>query len=175
MATNIPATGSPASAETNKEIVRRYFDAMERGALDEAVAFWAETVINHASGRYGEAQPAGRVRMATVFRMLRTAFPDRRYGIDDIIAAGDRVVCRMTISGTFGAVPERPPVEVPPNWVGVESTELVPKSAAGKPYSIKHIHIFRIANGQITEHWAARDDLGLLLELGAIVPTRATT
>ena len=170
MATNIPATGSRASAEANEEIARRYFDAMERGALDEALEFWAQTVINHASGRYGEPPPVGRERMAMVFRMLRTAFPDRRYTIDEIIAAGDQVVCRMTISGTFGATPQRPPGELPPDWVGVESTELVPKTAAGKPYSIKHIHIFRIANGQITEHWAARDDLGLLLQLGAITP-----
>jgi predicted ester cyclase len=57
---------------------------------------------------------------------------------------------------------------LPNGWVGVESTALIPPSAAGKPYSVKHIHIFRIADGLIAEHWAARDDLALLLQLGAI-------
>src|SRR5260370_17227683 len=76
----------------------------------------------------------------------------------------------MTVSGTFGATPERPPWEVPSGWVGVESTELIPKSASGKAYSAKHIHIFRIANRLITTHWAGPDDLALLLQLGAIVP-----
>jgi hypothetical protein len=57
---------------------------------------------------------------------------------------------------------------LPNGWVGVESTALIPPSAAGKPYSVKHIHIFRIAGGLIAEHWAARDDLALLLQLGAI-------
>src|SRR5713226_7297112 len=130
------------------ELVKRYFDAMERGALDEAAGLWAPTVINHASGRYGQPTPRRREDMALGFRMLRTAFPDRRYQIDDMIAGRDQVVCRMTVSGTFGAVPERPPWPVPPGWVGVESTELIPAAAAGKAYSVKHIHVFRIAHGQ---------------------------
>ena len=36
-------------------------------------------------------------------------------------------------------------------WVGVESTELVPKAAAAEGYSVKHIHISRIANRQIAK------------------------
>ena len=99
---------------------------------------------------------------------LRTAFPDRRWQIDDLIAHGDQVICRLTVSGHFGSPPERPEGPLPTGWVGVESTALIPPSAAGKPYSVKHIHIFRIAEGFIAEHWAARDDLGLLLQLGAI-------
>jgi predicted ester cyclase len=172
MTNNLAEPGSQAGAEANKELVKRYFDAMERGAVDESAEFWAPDSINHASGRHGQPPPRGRNGMAIVSRMLRTAFPDRRWEIDDMIAEGDKVVCRMTVSGTFGAVPERPPWKVPPGWVGVESTELVPTAAAGNAYSVHHIHIFRIANRQIAEHWAARDDLGLMLQLGAIVPPR---
>ncbi len=40
----------------------------------------------------------------------------------------------------------------------------------GKPYSVRHIHAFRIADGKIVEHWAARDDLTLLEELGGLTP-----
>jgi predicted ester cyclase len=107
--------------------------------------------------------------------MLRTAFPDRHWHIDAMLAEGDLVACRMTVSGTFGTTPERPPFPLPPDSVGVESTELVGPSATGRSYSVTHMHIFRIANGSIAEHWAARDDLGLLLQLGAIaVPARPT-
>jgi ketosteroid isomerase-like protein len=158
------------AAEANKELVRRYFESMERGALDEAIEFWAADATNHASGRTGQKAPPGREAIGMVFRMLRSAFPDRRYQIDDIIAEGDQVVCRMTVSGRFGGTPARPTMLVPPGWVGVEGTELVPASAIGKSYSVKHVHIFRIADGLITEHWAARDDVGLLLQLGAIAP-----
>ncbi len=172
MARNTAETKSAASAEANKEVVKRYFDAMERGALDEATELWATDATNHASGRAGQQQPRGRETIGMVFRMLRTAFPDRRYQIDDIITEGDQVVCRITVSGTFGGTPARPPMSMPPEWVGVEGTELVPASGIGKPYSVKHIHIFRVANGLITDHWAARDDVGLLLQLGGIVPVQ---
>lgn len=170
MTENGADTGSLARTEANRELVRRYFDAMERGALDEAAELWATDATNYASGRAGQPARRGRDAVDKVHRMLRTAFPDRRFQIDDMIAEADQVVCRMTVSGTFGGTPPRPPTPVPPGWVGVEGTELVPKSATGKPYSVKHVHIFRIANGLITDHWAARDDLGLLLQLGAIAP-----
>jgi predicted ester cyclase len=168
LAGEIREGGSSADREANKELVRRYFDAMGRGALDEATGFWASEATNHASGRKGQQPSRGREAIGAVHRMLRAAFPDRQYLIDDLIAEGDQVVCRMTVSGEFGGAPARPSTPMPPSWVGVEGTELVPASGIGKPYSVKQVHIFRIANGQITDHWAARDDLGLLLQLGAI-------
>lgn len=158
------------AAETNLEVVRRWFEAMERHELDKAVACWSPDAVNHASGRYGSGLPVGGEALRRVFEALRVAFPDRHWAIDDVIADANRVVCRMTVSGTFGRPPPRPPEPVPPGWVGVESTALVPPSAAGKPYSVKHIHIFRISNGLIAEHWAARDDLALLLQFGVISP-----
>jgi predicted ester cyclase len=159
------------AAETSLEVVRRWFEAMERHELDEAVACWSPDAVNHASGRYAVQElPLGRETLRRVFEALLVTFPDRHWAIDDVIADGHRVVCRMTVSGTFGRPPSRPPEPVPPGWVGVESTALVPPSAAGKPYSVKHIHIFRISNGLIAEHWAARDDLSLLLQLGVISP-----
>jgi predicted ester cyclase len=36
----------------------------------------------------------------------------------------------------------------------------------GRPITHKQVHIFAIADGQITHHRAVRDDLGLLLQLG---------
>ena len=161
------------ATEANKDLVRRYFDALERGALDEATELWATEATNHASGRKGQEPTRGRDAIDMVHRMLHTAFPDRRYQIDGMIAEGDQVVCRMMMSGKFGGTPPRPSMPVSPGWVGVEGTELVPASGIGKVYSVNHVHIFRIGNGQITDHWAARDDLGLLLQLGAIAPPAA--
>jgi hypothetical protein len=80
------------------------------------------------------------------------------------------VACLMTVTGSFGKVPPRPPGPLPPNWLGVESTALVPASAEGKPYSVKQVHVFTIQDGLITEHQAARDDIALLIQLGAISP-----
>src|SRR5260370_2883195 len=129
----------------NKDLVRRYHEALDRGASDEAAQMWAPDAVNHASGRYGSQQPLGRDAVRRVFEALRTAFPNRRWHIDDLIAKDDFVVSRVTVSGTFGVRPQRPPDPLPNAWVGVESTALIPPSPPGKRYSAKHIHILRLA------------------------------
>ncbi|HET9017299.1 MAG TPA: ester cyclase [Thermomicrobiaceae bacterium] len=144
--------------QQNKELVRRYFAAMDRGDVDGAAALWSPDAINHASGRPGLQPPPGSAMLGDVFRSLHQAFPDRRWQIDDLIAEGDTVVCRMTVSGTYG---ENPPLPV-------ESTFLITAPPMGRPYSVTHIHVLRVAEERIVEHWAARDDLGLLLQLGVI-------
>ena len=139
---------SASSEAANKDLVIRYFKAMEAGSVDEALDFWTTNAVNYASGRV--APQGGREALASVFRMLRVAFPDRRFHIDDLIAEGDKVVCRMTVSGTFGNQPQLPSPGLPPGSLGVEGTMLVPAEAAGKPYTVKHVHVFRI------ERWAAQ-------------------
>ena len=69
--------------------------------------------------------------------------------IDDLIAEGDKVVARTTMRGThlgsfFG---------VPPS---------------GKTVEMTGVHIVRIADGRIIEHWGNNDDLGLMRQLGAV-------
>src|SRR5229473_1394252 len=122
------------ASETSKEVVRRWFEAMERHALDEAVACWTPDAVNHASGRYGSQLPRGSEALRRVFEALRLAFPDRRWAIDDMFADADRVVCRMTVSGTFGAPPTRPPEPVPPGWVG--GREHSPRAAVRRGQAI---------------------------------------
>lgn len=38
----------------------------------------------------------------------------------------------------------------------------------GKRFSVEHIHIYRLAEGKIAEHWVVRDDLGMMQQVGAI-------
>jgi predicted ester cyclase len=38
--------------------------------------------------------------------------------------------------------------------------------ASGQSYTVTHVHIYRVAAGLIREHWAVRDDLGMLRQLG---------
>src|SRR5258708_39818361 len=95
--------------ETSKQVVRLWFEAMERHALDEAVACWAPDAVNHASGRSSFRPARGSEALKRGHEALRLAFPHRRWAIDDIFAHADRVVCRMTVSSTFGAPPPPPP------------------------------------------------------------------
>lgn len=159
-----------SAKSAGKELISRMHDALERGDLDDAVSCWGEDAVNHASGRAAVPLMQGRAALRRVFEALRLAFPDRRWTVDEMIEEGDLITCRLTVSGTFGQRPPPPPGPLPKPWLGVESTQLLPDTAAGRPYSVSHIHIFRVRDGLISEHWAARDDLGLLLQLGAIQP-----
>jgi predicted ester cyclase len=38
----------------------------------------------------------------------------------------------------------------------------------GQSYTVTHVHIYRVTNGKIREHWAVRDDLSMLRQLGAL-------
>lgn len=97
--------------------------------------------------------------MRAVFESLLTAFPDRKWEIVDLIAEGDRVVARLKVSGTHQGTPALP-IE------GGLRLQRIPPT--GRAYSIQHIHIFHIVDGKIAEHWATRDDLGLLEQLGGL-------
>jgi predicted ester cyclase len=80
---------------------------------------------------------------------LRTAFPDLRYTIDDSIESGDKFVTRLTASGTMRG-----------EFAGMPATN---------KYATWHeIHIVRVVNEQIVEHWGLIQELGMLVQLGVI-------
>jgi len=147
------------TTDQNKDLVRRFHEAMDNGDVDAALEFWASDAINHGGGRPGRQPKIGLDGLRRVFESLRVAFPDRQWLVEDMIAEGDTVACRVTVSGTFGDVPEIP----------VESTPLLANvSPTGKSYSVQQVHIFRIAGGKLVEHRAVRDDLALVQQLGAL-------
>jgi hypothetical protein len=43
----------------------------------------------------------------------------------------------------------------------------------GRTFAVTQSHWFRIADGQVVEHWANRDDMGNAIQLGWIPPTPA--
>lgn len=49
--------------------------------------------------------------------------------------------------------------------VGLTMPLLADVTVAGRPVTWTFIHIWRVADGMIVEHWACRDDMGLLEQL----------
>jgi predicted ester cyclase len=140
--------------EENKALIQRVFAAQNQGDMEALLGYWSPNVLNHG-------RSVGLEGMRAVFESLQTAFPDRRWDITDLVGEGDCVVARMTVSGTHQGIPALP-IEG-----GARLQRIVP---TGRAYSVQHIHIFRIAEGKIVEHWATRDDLGLLDQLGGLDP-----
>lgn len=86
---------------------------------------------------------------------LRTAFPDLRYTIDDSIETSDKFVIRVTASGTMRGA-----------FAGMQAT--------GKHATWTEIHILRVANEHVVEHWGLVQELGMLVQLG-IIPAPGRT
>jgi steroid delta-isomerase-like uncharacterized protein len=93
--------------------------------------------------------PDGRKGVKVLTTMLRSAFPDFKATIDDILAEGDKVVIRMT-------------------WSGTQKGEFMGVPATGKSVSFGVIDIVRITNGKLVEHWGQMDSMSLMQQLCAI-------
>lgn len=83
--------------------------------------------------------------------LYRTAFPDVRITVDDVITAGDKVVLRWHSEGTHRG----------------ELAGLAPTGAHG---SVTGISIDRWKDGKVVESWTEWDNLGLARQLGAAPP-----
>ena len=137
------------SAEENKAVIRRLFDEVYNGhdfdVLDELVA---EDVVNHSAVSEHRHGIEGFRR---VMEWGMNMSPGARYEILGIIAEGDMVACRVSVSGTMQG-------------------ELFGVPATGKVFSAEHVHWHRVEDGKLAERWAVRDDLGALIQLGIIEP-----
>ena len=113
------------------------------GLIDE---LFAPDYVTHTPARGMAPTRDGFKQFA---QALRTAFPDLRYTLEDSIEAGDKVVTRVSASGTMRG------------------------DFAGMPATNKHatwteIHILRAADGRVVEHWGLVDQLGMLVQLGVV-------
>lgn len=84
------------SIESNKALVLAHIEKFNTGDLDGCVALVAEDLVNHAATP--EAQ--GRRGARGIVGKLRAAFPDMNLAIEDVIAEGDRVACRLKVTST---------------------------------------------------------------------------
>lgn len=136
---------------TPKEIVEELFRRLAVGddpAVDE---FIAEDMINHAAGPQRQGREGWKEILANIDRDLGRCELETHH----IIAEGDLVAHHITLTGTHQG-------STMPLFAGVPVTH--------KPVTWTYIHIWRIADGKIAEHWACRDDVGLLRQVGAWPP-----
>jgi predicted ester cyclase len=139
--------------EGNKEIVKRQFQMISNGNASGAANFYAKSSLNHGS-------LIARETIEKVFEDLIRLH--EHFDIQEIIAEGDWVACREIVSGKHDATPLRPV------GGGIYSIS----EPSGEPYTIQHLHMFRIKDGEIVEHWACRDDLGAARQLGLDLPKK---
>ncbi len=135
------------SLETNKALVRGHMDEAftnhNLAVLDETVS---DDYIDHTNP---PDWPLGREGHRQILALYHAAFTDFRYDIEHEVAEGNMVVVRGTYTGTHTG-----------EFFGIAPT--------GVHITMTGMHLWRIANNQIAEHWCNNDDLGVMRQLGVI-------
>lgn len=137
------------TAKKNKQLIQRRAESMNQHDLDAALAVFHPHYQDHNSPPPGF--PSGVEGDKLFFTMLFNAFPDLEIRSEELIAEGDRVVERLTLSGTHKGT-----------FMGMVPT--------GKHVTWGFINIYRIVDGKVVELWSEGDHLGLMQQIGLIPP-----
>jgi ketosteroid isomerase-like protein len=140
------------SLEQNKQVVLDSFRVLETGDSVAADRIIAPDFINREADDdpdrpdWGIRGPAGLIATS---RWLSATFSDLRFDHHEVVAEDERVVVVATMTGIHsGTVQGIPPTH--------------------KRFQQRQFHLYRMRAGQIVEHLALRDDLGLLHQLGVL-------
>ena len=136
------------ATEQDKALIRRFIEEIfNQGNMNLADEILAPDFVEHEQLPPGIPNDREGVKVLT--SMMRSAFPDFKATIEDILADGDKVVIRMT-------------------WSGTHKGEFMGIPATGKRMSIGVIDIIRVSGGKLVEHWGQMDAMGMMQQLGAI-------
>jgi steroid delta-isomerase-like uncharacterized protein len=132
------------ATKDNKELVRKFWEVAEKGDYDAFGDYIREDSLDHSPM---PGQPPGLEGVKYIFKMLKAAMPDFSQEIVDMVAEGDRVVVRAVSRGTHQG-------------------EMMGLPPTGKQVQIDEIHIVRVKDGKMTEHWGLVDQAALMAQLG---------
>lgn len=137
------------SAAANKELLRRFYREVY---VDWNMAF-ADEVLSprFTSHDWPDGGPSGPQAFRDYYAAIRSAVPDARYVVDDLIAEGDRVVVRWRLLGTHKGA-----------FRGLAPT--------GRPIVLKGIAIYRVEGGKLMERWVVSDLYGALEDMRGASP-----
>jgi predicted ester cyclase len=128
-----------------RDVVEELFRRQRTGddtVLDDLVA---PDMVNHAAGLQG------RDGLRSILRTIEDDLGPTELELLHLIGEGDLVVQHVTLHGTHRASTMPLLADIP---------------VSGRPAAWTFIHIWRVADGMIVEHWACRDDMGLREQLG---------
>jgi steroid delta-isomerase-like uncharacterized protein len=143
---------STAEEATNKATTERFDDVLNSGDAERIFKTIDEVVAPDALIRTPLPIEATGAELAKeLFARLLRAYPDLQITIEDLIAEGDKVVSRNTVTGTHQG-----------EYMGIPPT--------GNSVTYNEVIITRFADGRIVETWAVVDVLAQMRQLG-VIPT----
>jgi steroid delta-isomerase-like uncharacterized protein len=133
------------TAETNQRIMERFTsEFLTTGDAALAEEFLSPDIVLHFAGQ----QQRGRDTYLAVVAANGDTFDDLVWTVEEMVADGDAVAVRYTMTGTHRG-----------DFAGIPPT--------GKAVVAQSMAFYRLADGQIVEERAQLDMLGILQQLGA--------
>ena len=133
------------SAE-NKALFQAFIDGMNNQDYTFIDRLIDPNFVDHDPA---PGQAPGLQGIKDLMKMLFTAFPDIHVTIDHVVADGDTVAGAVTTTGAQDG-----------DFMGI------PKS--GKKISMREIHMMRVSDGKMVEHWGLGDSMSMMQQLGVL-------
>ena len=133
------------NAATVRELIQRVLNEGDIGFAEKTLS---ESYVERSPMPGGTADKAGAIAM---FTMMREQTPDMRIQVGEVIASGNKVAVRSTMTGTdtMGFMPGMPPT--------------------GKSFAMGAIDVFTFDDaGMNTEHYGVYDIMGTMGQLGLL-------
>jgi steroid delta-isomerase-like uncharacterized protein len=135
------------TTERNKVVIEKFLEeVINQNRMDSADALVVEDFVE-LDPLPGQRQ--GREGLKGVLAMMRAAFPDIHWAVEEMVAEGDTVVTRFTWTGTHRGV-----------FLGVPAT--------GRNVSVKGVVIDQLADGKMSKSRILIDSLGMMQQLGVV-------
>jgi predicted ester cyclase len=135
--------------EENRKIILSNIEKLNRGDVTGSAEDWSEDLSNHG-------EKVGRNGIRMVLEDILLTFPDVKLEVQSIVAEGDTVVVRAMFKGTHRGAGKLP----------VNGGFLIGLNPTGKSFAVQHIHWFRLRDKKIIAHYASRDDIEMMKQLG---------
>lgn len=136
-----------------EDLVRSWVAMFNTGDGSVADRIAADDYVEHAQAPFGRSEPGlvrGPEHLRSAAAWLIEQFPDIRMTIELLVADGDLVAALIMSSGT-----------------NLGSLNKVVRPT-GRRFTARQSHWFRMRDGRLAEHWATRDDLDAMLQLGVV-------
>ncbi len=131
--------------EQNKALMHKFFEAWGNGDFETLKELLAPDYVFYYPSN--SPNPVSREELIPMGKMLRKAFPDISFSMEELFAVGDRVIFMFIQRGTHEG-----------EYMGIPAT--------GNKYESSGILITRIENGKVVEQREEFDMLGMMLQLG---------
>ena len=145
------ATPSPVAAQNGadpKSIAEQFAATLSAHDIKAFGALFADDYVNHQMSAAAVAPKDRTAKQATVgfFAARLAGIPNLSVVIEALVANGDSVAASFAYTGTHQGT-----------YFGVAPT--------GRDLRFTSCDIFRVANGQIAEHWGMGDIAGIMVQL----------